>query len=186
MISANNTTSSLDSEMFITDDYWQLIRYNYEQIRHAELKASLIVSLYSIFFTIAYTFDILDEENIYSFDSSSPLIYLKIATVIPPIIFTILSFSSCVNCFLPRLKISVKPSPLFFGDVQKNWPSTSNYSNELIKVMDNDDEYKLHLSQMAYVTGTIADTKFKFVGNGIRYLVRSIVFFLIFFILVYI
>ena len=52
--------------------------------------------------------------------------------------------------------------------------------------MDNDDEYKVHLSQMAYVTGTIADTKFKYVGSGIKNLVRSIVFFLIFFILVYI
>lgn len=182
MISANNTTSSLDSEMFITDDYWQLIRYNYEQIRHAELKASLIVSLYSIFFTIAYTFDILDEENIYSFDSSSPLIYLKVATVIPPIICTILSFSSCVNCFLPRLKISVNPSPLFFGDIKPNWGKFSDYSKELINVMDNDKEYKIHLSQMAYVTGSIADQKFKYVSKSIRHLSKSVVFFLLFFI----
>ena len=55
----------MDSEQFITDDYWQLINYNYDQIRHAELKASIIVSIYSIFFTVAYTFDILDEENVY-------------------------------------------------------------------------------------------------------------------------
>ena len=51
----------MDSEQFITDDYWQLINYNYDQIRHAELKASIIVSIYSIFFTVAYTIDILDE-----------------------------------------------------------------------------------------------------------------------------
>ena len=98
--------------------------------------------------------------------------------------FTVKSFVSCISCFLPRLKISVKPSPLFFGDVQKNWPSFKNYSSELIKVMDDDNEYKIHLSQMAFVTGTIADKKFLYVGNGIRNLVRSVVFFLIFFILV--
>ena len=28
----------IDSDKFITDDYWQLINYNYDQIRHAELK----------------------------------------------------------------------------------------------------------------------------------------------------
>jgi len=50
--------------------------------------------------------------------------------------------------------------------------------------MDDDNEYKIHLSQMAFVTGTIADKKFLYVGNGIRNLVRSVVFFLIFFILV--
>ena len=32
----------LDSEKFITDDYWQLIKYNYDQIRHAELIALLV------------------------------------------------------------------------------------------------------------------------------------------------
>ena len=176
----------MESEQFITDDYWQLIKYNYDQIKHAELKASIIVSIYSIFLTIAYTVDILDEENVYSFSFEDKMIYFKILALLPGIFFTVRSFIACISCFLPRLKISAKPSPLFFGDVQKNWPSISNYSTELIKVMDNDNEYKVHLSQMAYVTGTIADTKFKFVGNGIRYLVRSIVFFFIFFILVYI
>jgi hypothetical protein len=176
----------LESEKFITDDYWQLIKYNYEQIRHAELKASLIVSLYSIFFTIAYTFDILDEENIYSFDFSDPLIFLKIILIIPAIIFTILSFVACVNCFLPRLKISLKPSPLFFGDIRPNWKNFSDYSKELIGVMDNDDEYKVHLSQMAFVTGSIADQKFKHVSSGIKNLSRSVISFIIFFIVVYI
>ena len=102
------------------------------------------------------------------------------------IFFTIKSFVACISCFLPRLKISVKPSPLFFGDIQKNWPSIENYSDELIKLMDDDNKYKVHLSQMSFVTGTIADTKFKYVGSGIRNLVRSVVFFIIFFILVYI
>ena len=48
----------MDSDKFITDDYWRLINYNYDQIRHAELKASIIISIYSIF-TVAYTIDIL-------------------------------------------------------------------------------------------------------------------------------
>ena len=174
----------MDSDKFITDDYWQLINYNYDQIRHAELKASIIISIYSIFFTVAYTFDILDEENIYNFSFSDPLIYLKIIILLPGIFFTVRAFVSCISCFLPRLKISVKPSPLFFGDVPKNWPSFEKYSSELIKLMDHDKEYKVHLSQMAFVTGTIADKKFLYVGNGIRNLVRSVVFFLFFFILV--
>jgi len=177
---------SMDAEKFITDDYWQLIKYNYEQIRHAELKASLIVSLYSIFFTIAYTIDILDEENIYSFDFSDPLIVMKIIAVVPCIVFTVFSFSACVKCFLPRLKISVKPSPLFFGDIKPNWKMFSDYSKELISVMDNEPEYKIHLSQMAYVTGSIADQKFKHVSSGIRYLTRSVISFIVFFIIIYI
>ena len=51
--------------------------------------------------------------------------------------------------------------------------------------MDDDDKYKVHLSQMAFVTGTIADTKFKYVGSGIRNLVRSVVFFIVFYFSIY-
>ena len=81
----------MDSDKFITDDYWQLINYNYDQIRHAELKASIIISIYSIFFTVAYTIDILDDENVYNFSFEDKVIYLKILAVLPGIFFTIKS-----------------------------------------------------------------------------------------------
>tara|TARA_B100001093_G_C26848559_1_gene1024006 strand:- start:2713 stop:3243 length:531 start_codon:yes stop_codon:yes gene_type:complete len=175
----------LDSEQFITDDYWQLIKYNYDQIRFAELKASVIISIYSIFFTVAYTIDILDEENVYSFDYNDPFIYFKISVVCLAIFFTIRSFVYSINCFLPKLKLSTKPSPLFFGDIKPNWPKFEDYSKELIRVMDDDDEYKVHLSQMAYVTGIISSSKFAYVTKGIKNLTISICFYLLFFILVY-
>ena len=175
----------MDSDKFITDDYWQLIKYNYDQIRFAELKASVIISIYSIFFTVAYTIDILDEENVYSFDYNDPFIYFKITVVCLAIFFTIRSFVYRINCFLPKLKLSTKPSPLFFGDINPNWPKFEDYSKELIRVMDDDDEYKVHLSQMAYVTGIISSSKFAYVTKGIKNLTISICFYLLFFILVY-
>ena len=48
-------------------DFWNIIQYNYDQIRYAEVKSSIVLSVYSLFFTAAYTLDILDEENIYDF-----------------------------------------------------------------------------------------------------------------------
>ena len=42
-------------------DYWEVINYNYEQIRFAEIKSSVIISVFSLVFTFAYTIDILDE-----------------------------------------------------------------------------------------------------------------------------
>jgi len=187
LISPHTIDNSLESSSNqVTYDYWQLIRYNYEQIRHAELKASLIISLYSIFLTVAYTFDILDEENVYSFDFNEPKVYFLILFFLPPIIFTIFSFNSCIRCFLPRLNISVKPSPLFFGDIASNWKNFDNYSKELISVIENEPEYKVHLSQMAFVTGNIAGQKFKYVSKAIRYLIKSVISLIIFFIVFYI
>ena len=43
------------------DDFWEIIKYNHNQIQFAEIKASAVVSIYGLFITIAYTIDILDE-----------------------------------------------------------------------------------------------------------------------------
>ena len=43
-------------------DFWEIINYNYDQIRYAEIKSSVVISVYSLFFTAAYTIDIIDDE----------------------------------------------------------------------------------------------------------------------------
>ena len=54
------------------DDFWNIIQYNYDQIRYAEVKSSVVLSVYSLFFTAAYTLDVLDEENAFeeNFDTT--------------------------------------------------------------------------------------------------------------------
>ena len=51
------------------EDYWNIINYNYSQIQFAEVKATAVISIYSLIFGLGYTLDILDEENVYSFNS---------------------------------------------------------------------------------------------------------------------
>ena len=51
------------------EDYWYIINYNYDQIQFAEVKATAVISIYSLIFGLGYTLDILDEENIYSFSA---------------------------------------------------------------------------------------------------------------------
>ena len=94
----------LDSEKFITDDYWQLINYNYDQIQFAEVKATAVISIYSLIFGLGYTLDILDEENIYSFSADfsgvvhSILLIISLVFVITAIcISPSFTFSSVMN-----------------------------------------------------------------------------------------
>ena len=49
------------------EDIWEIIIYNYDQIRYAEIKSSVVISVYSLFFTAAYTIDVLDDENAVSY-----------------------------------------------------------------------------------------------------------------------
>ena len=161
-------------------DYWEIIKYNYEQIRFAEIKSSVIVSVYSLLFTFAYTIDILDDENVYAFEPASILDYLVYALLLPTLYFVVLSFVNCVRCFLPRFQKSSLNSPLFFGDVAMGYNNFESYNQELEDVMGDDTVYKTHMAHMVYATGKIAFTKFMHVNKAIKALIRAIVFFLLF------
>ena len=70
------------------EDYWYIINYNYDQIQFAEVKATAVISIYSLIFGLGYTLDILDEENIYSFSfnfsDAVHIILLIISSCYPP------------------------------------------------------------------------------------------------------
>lgn len=167
-------------------DYWNIIYYNYEQIRFAEIKSSVILSVYSLFFTLAYTIDILDEENVYDLQLNSIGDYVVVLLIFPTLYFTIASFVSCVKCFLPRFKKSSLNSPLFFGDVAMGYKDFESYHEDLNQLLTDPERYKKHLSHMVYATSTIAFTKFRHVNTAIKSLIKSIVCFVVFLCLLYI
>ena len=168
------------------DDFWEIIKYNYDQIQFAEIKSSVVVSVYSILFTLAYTIDIIDDENVYSFNFNSAFEYLVLLPLLPILYFTIDSFVSCVRCFLPRIKHSALKSPLFFGDIALKYGDFDEYKIDLKELVKNPEEYQEHLSHMVYVTGNIAFTKFKYVNQAIKSLIKSIAFFILLIGLIYI
>lgn len=165
------------------EDYWFIIKYNHEQIRFAEIKASAVISLYSILLTVAYTLDILDDENVYDFTFSNMEI-LSLITILPGIYFTFMSIKGCISCILPRLNIAVEKSPLFFGDFDK-YSDFKDYSNALDEMMDDEEIYKKHLSQSVYSTGKIAALKFQNVNKSIKSLLMSIAFYAVFLVSLY-
>jgi hypothetical protein len=159
------------------DDFWDVINYNYDQIQYAEIKSSVVVSVYSLFFTAAYTIDILDDENVYTVSFSNLVDYIPLIFLIPVVYFTIISFASCIRCFLPRLKESALKSPLFFGDIYMDYKDFSEYHPKFRDLRENPEEYQKHLTHMVYVTGNIAFTKFMHVNKAIKSLIRSVGFF---------
>tara|TARA_B110000116_G_C16595089_1_gene472391 strand:- start:109 stop:642 length:534 start_codon:yes stop_codon:yes gene_type:complete len=167
------------------NNYWEIIKYNYDQIRYAEFKASIVISIYSLFFSIAYTIDIIDDENSYALDFNNIYHVISLLFLVPAFYFTIKAMVYCVKCFLPRLNIATKKSPLFFGDIGTGYKDFDEYLSELDKLMDDQNEYHKHLSQMIYVTGHIAFTKFSNVNKGVKSLLKSLFLYIIFIILVF-
>ena len=166
-------------------NYWEIINYNYDQIRYAEVKASIVISIYSLFFSIAYTIDILDDDNSYALDMDNIVHVIALLFLLPGFFFTLRALVFCIKCFLPRLNISTKKSPLFFGDIGTGYDNFDTYYKSLDDLMDNKEEYHKHLTQMIYVTGHIAFAKFSNVNKGIKALLRSLLCYIIFLILVF-
>ena len=69
-------------------DFWEIINYNYDQIRYAEIKSSVVISVYSLFFTAAYTIDIIDDENVYRLDLNTSWDYISLLILLPGLYFT--------------------------------------------------------------------------------------------------
>ncbi|MBN09465.1 MAG: hypothetical protein CMC79_03720 [Flavobacteriaceae bacterium] len=168
------------------DDFWELIKYNYDQLRFAEVKSSVVFSIYTLFFSAAYTIDVLDEENVYDIQFNTIGDYLGLIILLPAVYFTLHSIISCVRCFLPRFDKSDLKSPLFFGDIAMDNKDFSEYYQKLKSLRDRSLEYEKHLSHMAYVTGKIAFAKFNHVNTAIKSLMKSIALFVIYIISLYI
>ena len=168
------------------DDFWEIIKYNYDQIRYAEIKSSVVISVYSLFFTVAYTIDILDDENVYNLSFENISGYISLIALLPILYFTINSFTNCIRCFLPRFNQSSLKSPLFFGDIATNYNNFDEYKSDLKNMINRDhEEYQEHLSHMVYVTGVIAFTKFKHVNTAIKSLIKSILAFILYLIIIF-
>ena len=165
------------------EDYWSIINYNYDQIQFAEVKATAVISIYSLIFGLSYTLDILDEENIYAFSLDlSGLIHIILLII--SLILVIASVRRCVMCILPRFNFSVEQSPLFFGDVSK-YKNFDVFYKSLEEVLNDETLYRKHLTQSVYATANIASVKFQNVNKGLKHLLQSIAFMIFFFISLY-
>ena len=76
-------------------------------------------------------------------------------------------------------------SPIFFGYICTKYKDFDSYYKTLDNLMENKEEYHKHLTQMIYVTGHIAFAKFSNVNKGIKALLRSLLCYIIFLILVF-
>ena len=165
------------------EDYWYIINYNYDQIQFAEVKATAVISIYSLIFGLGYTLDILDEENVYSFSADFSGLVHSILLIIS-LVLIIASIRRCVMCILPRFDFSVEKSPLFFGDISK-YKNFKVFYESLEEVLNDEIKYRKHLTQSVYATANIASTKFENVNKGLKHLLRSIFFIILFFISIY-
>ena len=149
------------------ENYWALINYNIHHIQHSELKASIILTAYGIFFGLAYD---VGHELLVT-DSYKLVFYCLVG------IFIILAITSMVfsfRTFMPRINKKLKKSVFFFNDIKNHYKSAEEYSKELKKTMLDDEELVSLLSEQAYINGVIAAEKYSNISKAIKFMTYSV------------
>lgn len=150
----------------IISNYWDLIDYNVHHIRHSELKASLILTAYGIIFGLAY--DVSGD-----FPVPDKLQFVFYGLIIALIGLTLASCFYSFKTYMPRINQKLKKSVFFFHDINFFYKTPDNYSKELIRVMESEEELKELLAEQAYINGVIASDKYVNVTKSIKYMVYS-------------
>mgnify|MGYP003325674961 FL=1 len=86
---------------------------------------------------------------------------------------TLASITFGFKTYIPRINHKLKKSVFFFHDVNFYYKTPDNYSKELIRVMENENEMKELLAEQAYINGVIASEKYTNVTKAIRYMIYS-------------
>ena len=161
-----------------SDRYWQILQLNIEWLRFSETKATLVLTVYGVIFTIAYA----NSTAVFTSLSTSGwlliLIFLYGGLSLTSIVFAFL----CVN---PALKNKSPTSIIYFGHIKKD-VSVATYKTRAQVIIDDEDKLTDEITEQIHIISKIAWQKYRCVGWSLRFffgcliiLILSVFFYLI-------
>jgi hypothetical protein len=148
--------------------YWEILQNNIDWLRFSETKATLILTVYGILFTIAYT----NAGAVFNSIKGSDLILCLI------FIYGILCLTSigyaffCVN---PALKNPNPNSIIYYGHIAEKYATYGAYKTYAQSIIDNEDKFTDQITEQIHVISNIAWKKYRYVGWSIRFFILSLV-----------
>lgn len=150
-----------------SEKYWQILQLNIEWLRFSETKATLVLTVYGIIFTIAYS----NSTAVFSSLTSSiwllALMFLYGALSLTSIAFAFL----CVN---PILKNNSASSIIYFGHISKDL-SRTEYKRRAQAIIDDEDKLTDEITEQIHVISRIAWIKYRSVGWSLRFFIGSLI-----------
>lgn len=150
------------------DRYWQILQYNIDWLRFSETKATVILTVYGIILTIAYT----NANSV--FDAIAKSNFLLIMTLI----YAMLTIASVIFSFLainPTLKNLNPNSILYFGHISNSFQDAASYKIHTKSILDDNDRYTDQLADQIYINSKIAWKKYLRVTWSLRLFFCSLI-----------
>ncbi len=156
----------------LVDHYWGSINYVAYLIKASELKAGLILSFYGILLNFIYqsaTFLLEQFPNDIIIYTLLGLWFLCI----------VLSIYFSIRCFIPRFEGKFDKNIFFFRDVISKFGDIHEYSKTFYDISRDEDRLFHQLGQQIFILSKIANVKFNYVKNSLRFLAAGLVVLLI-------
>ncbi|TFF37707.1 Pycsar system effector family protein [Mucilaginibacter psychrotolerans] len=150
-----------------SDRYWQILQLNIEWLRFSETKATLVLTVYGVIFTMAYA----NASSVFTSLSGSGwllfLVFFYGALSLTSIVFAFL----CVN---PALKNKNSKSIIYFGHIKKD-VSEATYKRRAHSVIDDEEKFTDEITEQIHVISKIAWKKYRSVGWALRFFIGSLI-----------
>ena len=148
--------------------YWEILQHNVEWLRFSETKAALIITVYGVVFTIAYS----NSVAILSSMSGSGFIAYGI------IGYGTVSLASIVFAFLcinPNLRNKNLDSIIYFGHITKKHKSFKEYKTYAQSILEDQDKFSDQITEQIHFLSGLAWKKFVMVTWALRLFIFSLV-----------
>ncbi|WP_299122985.1 Pycsar system effector family protein [uncultured Winogradskyella sp.] len=151
------------------NNYWEQLERLEKLIRASELKAGVIFSFHSLILGL-----FVDRIERFKdvFMENTVLLVLLICWFI----FVAISIFYCFRCFRPFMEMSYDKNVFFFRDAVTKFGSTENYTKELIKTCNSDEELYQLLAEQIHAESKIINEKFRNVQKSILFFAISFLF----------
>jgi hypothetical protein len=160
-----NTTKMNEYERL--EQHWRIIGLIHQMIRFSEIKAGMVITLFSVLLTLIF-----GAEKLIKAKMEESLLFLVLISVFAIIIS--ISFFFSVRAFFPRFMDKNPRSLIYYGDIKEQYKDYHEYSTFLSQACTSGSEMELQIAEQIHTLSFIADSKFKNVRSAVRFLVISL------------
>jgi hypothetical protein len=150
------------------EHYWRTYQMINDWIKFSDTKASVILSVFGVLYTIVYS----NSDKVYQALKSSNTILLFSSICF---ILSLCSIFFAFRCLNPKLKKAKPKSVLYFGDIYQ-LANHEVYLTRSDKVFEDEILVTTQLSEQIFINSNIAWDKFKSVAISIRFFFAVIIF----------
>ncbi len=139
--------------------YWEILQLNIEWLRFSETKATLLLTVYGILFTIAYT------NSTAVFDSLKDSVWITILVFAYGLV-SLISITFAFLCVNPALKNVNPTSIIYFGHIYKDL-TQADYKTRAQTIIDDEDKLTDQITEQIHIISKIAWNKYRNVKTKI-------------------